>query len=79
MTWSEMDLKMAKTYRCDEIKSDEINGHYADDGVLDSMDEVSEDTSGSASFVVQNDVGNGIDGSMAQMQGGLAYHPSNLQ
>ncbi|GJV21627.1 hypothetical protein Tco_1370647 [Tanacetum coccineum] len=65
--------------RCEEVKNDEKNGHYADDGVFDSMEEVGDDTSGSASFLSQNEVVNGIDTSMAQMQGGLADHPSNLQ
>ncbi|GKA31462.1 RNA-directed DNA polymerase, eukaryota, reverse transcriptase zinc-binding domain protein [Tanacetum coccineum] len=65
--------------RCEEIKNDEKNGHYADDSGFDEMEEVGEDVSGSANFVTQNEVSSDIDGSMAQMQGGLAAHPSNLQ
>ncbi|GKA31463.1 zinc knuckle CX2CX4HX4C containing protein [Tanacetum coccineum] len=65
--------------RCEEIKNDEKNGHYADDSGFDDMEEVGEDVSGSANFVTQNEVSSDIDGSMAQMQGGLAAHPSNLQ
>ncbi|GKF88577.1 hypothetical protein Tco_0259454 [Tanacetum coccineum] len=65
--------------RCEEIKNDEKNSHYADDSGFDDMEEVGEDVSGSANFVTQNEVSSDIDGSMAQMQGGLAAHPSNLQ
>ncbi|GKB54606.1 zinc knuckle CX2CX4HX4C containing protein, partial [Tanacetum coccineum] len=65
--------------RCEEIKNDEKNGHYTDDGVQENMEEVGDDTSGSASFLTQNEVINGVDTSMAQMQGGLAGHPSNFQ
>ncbi|GJR58908.1 hypothetical protein Tco_1501070 [Tanacetum coccineum] len=65
--------------RCEEIKNDAKNGHYADDSGFDNMEEVGEDVSGSASFMAQNEVVSDIDGSMAQMQGGLAAHPSNLQ
>ncbi|GKC02083.1 zinc knuckle CX2CX4HX4C containing protein, partial [Tanacetum coccineum] len=60
--------------RCEEIKNDEKNGHYADDSGFDEMEEVGEDVSGSANFVTQNEVSSDIDGSMAQMQGGLAAH-----
>ncbi|GKE85303.1 hypothetical protein Tco_1559045, partial [Tanacetum coccineum] len=42
------------------------------------MDEVHEDTSGSASFIVQNEVFSGIDVSMAQMQAGLVEHSSSF-
>ncbi|GJX32961.1 hypothetical protein Tco_0242816 [Tanacetum coccineum] len=52
--------------RCDEIKCDQINGHYNDFVALFVMDEVEEVRHGSASFIVQNDVSNGIDGSMKQ-------------
>ncbi|GKA03855.1 RNA-directed DNA polymerase, eukaryota, reverse transcriptase zinc-binding domain protein, partial [Tanacetum coccineum] len=55
--------------RCEEIKNDEKNGHYADDSGFDDMEEVGEDVSGSANFVTQNEVSSDIDGSMAQMQG----------
>ncbi|GJT13944.1 hypothetical protein Tco_0860986 [Tanacetum coccineum] len=65
--------------RCEEIKNDEKNGHYAEDSGFDDMEEVGEDVSGSANFVTQNEVSSDIDGSMAHMQGGLAAHPSNLQ
>ncbi|GKC74729.1 hypothetical protein Tco_1120612 [Tanacetum coccineum] len=74
---------MMKYYlmRCDEIKCDQINGHYNDFVALSAMDEVEEVRHGFASFIVHNDVSNGIDGSMSQMQGcyrlGLFYriHP----
>ncbi|GKC99546.1 zinc knuckle CX2CX4HX4C containing protein [Tanacetum coccineum] len=65
--------------RCEEVKNDEKNGHYANDGDAHSMEEVQEDNSGSAHFMVQNEVSNGIDDSMAYMQGGLAEHPSSFQ
>ncbi|GJS50263.1 hypothetical protein Tco_0600384 [Tanacetum coccineum] len=65
--------------RCEEIKNDERNGHYADNDDCFNMDEVHEDTSGSASFMVQNEVFSGIDVSMAQMQAGLAEHSSSFQ
>ncbi|GJX40549.1 zinc knuckle CX2CX4HX4C containing protein [Tanacetum coccineum] len=64
--------------RCEEIKNDAKNGHYADDSGSGNMEEVSEVVSGSANFIAQNEVSNDIDGSMAQMQGGLAAHPLNL-
>ncbi|GJT92152.1 hypothetical protein Tco_1080997 [Tanacetum coccineum] len=65
--------------RCEEIKNDERNGHYADNDDCFNMDEVHEDTSGSASFIVQNEVFSGIDVSMAQMQAGLVEHSSSFQ
>ncbi|GJR00894.1 zinc knuckle CX2CX4HX4C containing protein [Tanacetum coccineum] len=65
--------------RCEEVKNDEKNGHYADDGDAHSMEEVQEDNSRSARFMVQNEVSNGIDDSIAYMQGGLAEHPSSFQ
>ncbi|GJZ37316.1 zinc knuckle CX2CX4HX4C containing protein [Tanacetum coccineum] len=64
---------------CEEIKNDEKNGRYADDNGFDEMEEVGEDVSGSVIFMTQNEVSSDVDGSMAQMQGGLAAHPSNLQ
>ncbi|GJT92142.1 RNA-directed DNA polymerase, eukaryota, reverse transcriptase zinc-binding domain protein, partial [Tanacetum coccineum] len=65
--------------RCEEINNDKKNGHHADDDDCFNMDEVQEDTSGFASFMVQNEVFSGIDDSMAQMQAGLAKHSSSFQ
>lgn len=67
------------TMRSDEIKSDCLNGHFNDIDNSSCMEEVEEERSGSADFMTQNEVSNGIDISMAQMQGGLADHPSNFQ
>ncbi|GJT46938.1 RNA-directed DNA polymerase, eukaryota, reverse transcriptase zinc-binding domain protein [Tanacetum coccineum] len=64
--------------RCEEIINDEKNGHYTDDDAY-NMEEVDDDSSGSANFISQNEAVNGIETSMAQMQGGLANHPLNFQ
>ena len=65
--------------RCEEIKSDIINGHACDMESSAAIDEVEEDKSGSASFMTQDEVSEKVESSMAQMQGGVASHPSNLQ
>nr|GEY57583.1 hypothetical protein [Tanacetum cinerariifolium] len=69
--WTD-DMMEYYLMRCDEIKCEQINGHYNDFVALFVTDEVEEVRHGSASFIVQNDVSNCIDGSMSQMQGGLA-------
>ncbi|GJT92149.1 ribonuclease H-like domain-containing protein [Tanacetum coccineum] len=67
LAWTEEMIEyFAK--RCEEIIDDEKNGHYTDDDAY-NMEEVDDDTSGSANFISQNEVVNGIDTSMAQMQG----------
>nr|GEU80501.1 hypothetical protein [Tanacetum cinerariifolium] len=63
--WTD-DMMKYYSDRCDEIKNDEKNGHYADDGGLFYTDEVDEETSGSAGFVTQNEVFNGISNATKQ-------------
>lgn len=62
--------------RCEEIRSDNINGHSNDMGYSNLVDEVEEDKSGSAQFMVQNEVSNAIDSSMVQNGGAVASHSS---
>ncbi|GJS08176.1 hypothetical protein Tco_0364972, partial [Tanacetum coccineum] len=62
--WTD-DMMEYYLMRCDEIKCDQINRHYNDFVAMSTMDEVEEVRHGSASFIVQNDVSNGIDGSMS--------------
>ena len=64
--------------RCDEINSDRINGHSTDMGDVGSGDEVEEETSGAAQFMVQNEITNVIDSSMAQNGGAFASHSSTV-
>nr|GEZ52196.1 hypothetical protein [Tanacetum cinerariifolium] len=52
--------------RCDKIKNDVKNGHYANDGGVDCMEEVGIDTSGSATFLAQNEVVNGMSNTTKQ-------------
>ena len=77
-TWTE-DMLDYYSSRCDEIKSDRINDHLDDMGGSGSVNEVEEETTGSARFVTQNEVSNVIDGSMAQLGGAFASHASSIQ
>ncbi|GKC54570.1 hypothetical protein Tco_1077315 [Tanacetum coccineum] len=66
------DIKVFGLYyltRCDEKRSDEINGQFNDADRVVSVDDVEDDTSGSTEFLAQNEVVNGTNSSMAQMQG----------
>ncbi|GJU64103.1 zinc knuckle CX2CX4HX4C containing protein [Tanacetum coccineum] len=72
----------------DMLETDEATGGKSDKGNnlnedklawTEENDSIDDDTSGSANFISQNEVVNGIDTSMAQMQGGLANHPLNFQ
>ncbi|GJV85788.1 hypothetical protein Tco_1525686 [Tanacetum coccineum] len=55
--------------RCEEITSDEINGHYNEFGGSSSLNEVEEESNGAANFMVQNVISNDSDASMTQVHG----------
>ena len=65
--------------RYEEIRSDRINGHNSEVGGSHSVNEVEEVTTGSASFMTQNEVVNDIDSSLVQASGGPASHKSIIQ
>ncbi|GJX28461.1 RNA-directed DNA polymerase, eukaryota, reverse transcriptase zinc-binding domain protein [Tanacetum coccineum] len=55
--------------RCEEITSDEINGHYNEFGGSSALNEVEEESNGAANFMVQNVISNDSDASMTQVHG----------
>ena len=77
-TWTD-DMLEYYSSRCDEIKSDRINGHLSDMDGACSLDEVEEVMTGSASFMTQNEVVNDVDTTMVEDCGAPASFDSNLQ
>ena len=76
--WSD-DMMEYYLARCKETKSDRVNGHNSAMGSPSSVHEVEEVTTGSASFMSQNEVVNDIDSSFVQASGGPASHDSIIQ
>ena len=76
--WSDdmMDYYLA---RCKETMNVQVNGQISVVGGSLSVDEVEEVTTGSASFMTQNEVVNDIDSSLVQASGGPASHESIIQ
>lgn len=77
-TWTDEMLEYYSS-RCEDIRSDRINGHSSDMNGSHSLEEVEEVTTGSASFMTHNDVFNDVDTSMAQECGAPAPYDSNIQ
>lgn len=76
--WSD-DMMEYYLARCKEIQSDRVNGQNSAVGGSLSVNEVEEVTTGSASFMTQNEVVNDIDSSLVQASGGPASHDSIIQ
>lgn len=77
-TWTDEMLEYYSS-RCEDIRSDRINGHLSDMDGTHSLDEVEEVTTGSASFMTQNEVFNEVDMSLVQECGVPAPFDSNIK